>query len=95
MKTLQHFEKNETIYPGLIAKRGSLTLQDAYKLLKDIEKLKYIDRAYIINCPSCSEEHFYDNLGEIPSEFECSLCNYTSKLNIFSDVLIVYKVVNE
>lgn len=95
LKTLQYFKKNETIYPGLIAKRGSLTLHDAYRILKDIEKLKYIEHVFLINCPSCGEEHFYESIGNIHGEFECSHCGYADNLNIFSDVLIVYRVVCE
>lgn len=95
MKTLQRFKKNEVIYPGLIARRGGFNLQNAYKLLKDIEKLNYIEHAFVINCPSCSEEHLYNSVGDVPDEFECSKCGYSNPINVFSDVLIVYKVVCE
>lgn len=83
------------LYPGVIARRASLSIENTYALTDLLTQMGYIKPYYELYCNNCQKATgmVFETLNEMPEIFECELC-HSSMVSIQNSIL-VFKVIVE
>lgn len=94
-KFLVTYKKDDYIYPGALIAKLKIESLLAYKVLRKLEKAKFIRKSFEIYCCDCGEFQgkIYDYFSEIPDKMYCNQC--LKRLDPIDDVIIIYKVIED
>lgn len=83
------------LYPGVIARKVPLSIEQTYAVTDALEKKKYIKSYYELYCNNCQKAtgQVYATLNDLPVEFECEICH--ANMISIQNSLLVYQVIAE
>ena len=83
------------LYPGVIARRVPLSIENTYALTDLLTQMGYIKSYYELYCNNCQKATgmVFETLTEMPEIFECELCH--SSMCSIQNSILVFKVINE
>jgi hypothetical protein len=94
---LSRYDNNryKYLYPGVVIRHVGISMDEAYIILNQIEKLKFIEKVFEVFCPKCkySTGEIYNSIVEIPDEYFCEHCEH--EFETLNGVIILYKVISE
>ncbi len=90
----KHYRKNMWIYPGILKRRFSLELSDAYGFLSELERQNILQSYYELYCCQCQKSMGTVELfNELPDSFECERCH--AQLPTLENAILIYKVIRD
>lgn len=92
IKKMRLWKKNTIVYPSNIKSALYIDYKKTYYILNKIKDMGILDYSYELYCSKCEKflDKSFDTLNELPKEI---YCDEQHKLNPFSDVIVVYKVI--
>lgn len=90
----KHYRKDMWIYPGVLKRKFSLELSEAYRFLNELEKQGILQSYYELYCSQCQKSMGTVELfNELPDFFECELCH--TELSALENSILIYKVIRD
>lgn len=91
---LKNYKCGMYIYPGVIKRKFSISIEEIYSLLNELEKIGVLQSCYELVCSKCQKVMGTVRLfNELPDTFTCELCG--EELPTLSNSVLIYKVVAE
>jgi|GEM_PF-432718 len=93
---LSHYKKDMWLYPGVIKSKVNLTIENTYRIMRELTEHGYIEEYYELYCGNChkSTGRYYKTLSELPDEYECENCGY-HEVPIENAALVYKVIINE
>lgn len=87
----QNYKKDMWIYPGILKRKFSLSIEEVYDVLNDLEKKGILESYYEIYCGTCQKSIGIVHLfNELPETVECEICH--GEITALENSLLIYKV---
>ena len=79
------------IYPGVVKRQLSVSIEDSYRILSALEKAKVLESWYEYCCGHCQRVlGTVQRFNELPESFDCEVCG--THMNTMDNTIKIYKV---
>ena len=90
----QNYKKDMWIYPGILKRKFSLSIEEVYDVLNDLEEKGILESYYEIFCGICQKSIGIVHLfNELPETVECEICH--GEIPALENSLLIYKVIRD
>lgn len=86
-----HYNAGDWIYPGVVKRQLSVSIEDSYRILSALEKAKVLESWYEYCCGHCQRVlGTVQRFNELPESFDCEVCG--THMNTMDNTIKIYKV---
>lgn len=91
-KFIDTYKTGNIIYSPALARYYNISVEEAYKILREYENKRIVEPILQVICPKCQKVIInYDRVINIPDNLKCPTCNFQLKHCTIGNAIVAYK----